>query len=205
MTPKIAVLDYDIGNVRSVIKAVEAAGGSPILTDDPEVIFSADGLIVPGVSAFGACMESLKKKNLVDFLKKYIESGKKYLGICLGYQILFESSEESPSASGLSIFKGKVKRFPEGLKIPHMGWNSVSTKKDSLMFAGIPDESYFYFVHSYYPEPEDNQIVSGTTIYGVNFASAIEYKNVIACQFHPEKSSKNGIMLLKNFIRWCLQ
>lgn len=203
MKTKIAILDYDIGNVKSVVKAVEVCGATAVLTDNPQIIVKSQGLIVPGVSAFGACIESLKKKNLTEFLKNYISSGRKYLGICLGYQILFESSEESPGYEGLSIFKGIVKRFPKNLKVPHIGWNSVKIAKQTEMFKDIPDESYFYFVHSYYPEPADKEIISGYTDYGIKFASCIESKNIMACQFHPEKSSKHGLQLIRNFIRWC--
>jgi glutamine amidotransferase len=203
MKPQIAVLDYDIGNVRSVVKAVEACGADPVLTDSPDVIYKSQGLIVPGVSALGACIKSLEKKNLTGFLKDYISGGRKYLGICLGYQILFESSEESPGFEGLSIFKGTVRRFPKNLKVPHIGWNSVKIPRQAVMFRGIPDESYYYFVHSYYPEPEDSKIISGYTDYGVKFASAVEFQNIMACQFHPEKSSKYGLLLIRNFVRWC--
>lgn len=203
MKTRIAVLDYDIGNVRSVVKALEYLGAEAVLTSEKEKIFNAHGLVVPGVSAFGACMTSLVRKNLVELLLEYINSGRKYLGICLGYQILFEKSEESPEAEGLSVFKGTVRKFPGGLRVPHIGWNSLNIKIQDGMFEGIQDGSYFYFVHSYFPEPEDPGIISATTEYGIEFASAVESENIRACQFHPEKSSKQGLKLLENFLRWC--
>jgi len=204
MKKKIAVLDYDIGNVRSVIKALEYVGADPVLTDNPAIILNSAGLVVPGVSAFGACIEKLQQKNLFEFLKEYLSSGRKYLGICLGYQILFDESEESPGVSGLKIFKGMVKKFPAGVKVPHIGWNSVRQSRTTMSYDGIADNAYFYFVHSFYPEPEDPEIVSGWTEYGITFASSIEHKNIWAVQFHPEKSSKNGLRLIKNFVRWCV-
>lgn len=202
MTIRIAVLDYDIGNVRSVAKALERSGAEVTLTADEEVIMNSAGLVVPGVSSFGACVQKLQEKELFDFLRSYISSGKKYLGICLGYQLLFEESEESPGFSGLSVFKGKVRRFQDNVRIPHIGWNEVEFKDSSEMFNGV-EKRYFYFVHSYYVDPEDKSIVSGWTEYGVRFASAIEVGNVWACQFHPEKSSTSGLKILENFIRWC--
>ncbi|MCX7831733.1 MAG: imidazole glycerol phosphate synthase subunit HisH, partial [Actinobacteria bacterium] len=165
-------------------------------------IMSSMGLIVPGVSSFGACVEKLKEKGLFEFLQKYIESGKKYLGICLGYQLLFESSEESPGIEGLCIFKGTVKRFGSGIKVPHIGWNTVQPVTGKTMFKDV-NSLYYYFVHSYYVEPNNKDIVSGYTDYGINFASSIEYQNIWACQFHPEKSSASGLQLLRNFVRWC--
>lgn len=203
MKKQIAVLDYDIGNVKSVIKALEYVGAEPVLTDDPDTILNSAGLVVPGVSAFGACVEKLQQKSLFEFLIEYLTSGRKYLGICLGYQILFEGSEESPGVSGLKIFKGMVKKFPAGVKVPHIGWNSVRQAKTAISYDGIADNTYFYFVHSYYPEPENTEIVSGWTEYGSIFASSIEHENIWAVQFHPEKSSQNGLKLLKNFVRWC--
>lgn len=202
MKSKIAVLDYDIGNVRSVVKALEHAGAEVLLTSDGKAIKDACGLVVPGVSAFGACIEKLEEKGLFDFLVDYLKSGRKYLGICLGYQILFEESEESPGYRGLSYLKGKVRKFTKGVKVPHIGWNEVEKKDESKMFSEVGGK-YFYFVHSYYVEPQDEEIVSGWTEYGDTFASAIEHENIWACQFHPEKSSGNGIALLKSFVRWC--
>lgn len=202
MKVRIAVLDYDIGNVRSVVKALEHAGAEVLLTSDTKKINGTYGLVVPGVSAFGACVEKLEEKELFGFLLEYLKSGKKYLGICLGYQILFEESEESPGYRGLSYLKGRVRKFTRGVKVPHIGWNEVEKKDDSQMFEQVKGR-FFYFVHSYFVEPVDGEIVSGWTEYGNRFASAIEHENIWACQFHPEKSSANGIALLKNFVRWC--
>lgn len=204
MSARIAVVDYGVGNVRSVIKALEYLGAKPVFTSNISEINSCSGLVVPGVSSFKACMASLSQHRLDAYLKDAIQSGKKYLGICLGYQILFEESEENPGVPGLGIFKGRVKMFSGKVKIPHMGWNEVRIEKDSMMFAGLKSGSYFYFVHSYFPQPEQTEIIAGTTEYGERFASAIEHGNVWACQFHPEKSSKNGLKILQNFIRWCV-
>lgn len=204
MSVRIGVVDYGVGNVRSVIKALEYLGARPVFTDSIAELESCRGLVVPGVSSFKACMENIARHRLDVFLKEAVASGKKYLGICLGYQVLFEESEENPGVKGLGIFKGKVKMFSTGVKIPHMGWNSININKNTAMFDGIKSGSYFYFVHSYYPAPEQPQIIAATTEYGEQFASAIEHENVWACQFHPEKSSANGLKVLENFIRWCV-
>jgi glutamine amidotransferase len=205
----IAIVDYGMGNLRSVHKALERVGISAIVTQDPGVIKKATGLVVPGVGAFKKAMENLKELGLVEPIKEFIESGRPFLGICLGLQILFSESEEFGVQSGLGIFKGRVVRFsfslpglsPSGnsLKVPHMGWNSVQVRKRFPSLEGIETGAHFYFVHSYYPVPEDPEIVATTTDYGVEFVSSIGRENLFACQFHPEKSQAVGLKVLKNF------
>ncbi|MFQ5433095.1 MAG: imidazole glycerol phosphate synthase subunit HisH [Nitrospinota bacterium] len=195
----IAIVDYDMGNLRSVQKGFEKVGASAAITRDPDVIASASRLVLPGVGAFGVCMEKLEGYNLIGPIKEFIASGKPFLGICLGLQLLFEESVEFGSKQGLGILKGKVLRFPKsGLKVPHMGWNSVELQKGSRLMEGIDDGSYFYFVHSYYVEPAGG-VTLGTTGYGLTFTSAVEKDNVFATQFHPEKSQKAGLKILENF------
>ncbi|NOZ64053.1 MAG: imidazole glycerol phosphate synthase subunit HisH [Caldiserica bacterium] len=206
----VVIVDYGMGNLRSVAKAVEKCGGSVAISNNPLHIEQAGRLILPGVGAFGKAMENLGKLKLVEPLKKKIEEGTPFLGICLGLQLLFEWSEEG-NVAGLSIIPGKVKKFlpTPGLKIPHMGWNNIKLtppgeRQDSPLtakiFREIPDNSYFYFVHSYYVEPDEEKIISSTTPYGIDFTSSITYKNMFACQFHPEKSSKIGLKLIQNFL-----
>jgi glutamine amidotransferase len=197
----IAILDYERGNLKSVSKALETIGAAYQVTRDPKVIGNADKLIVPGVGAFKDCMTNLESHGLVEPVKDFIRSGRPYLGICLGMQILMEESEEGGVYPGLGLFKGKVMRFSPDLKlkVPHMGWNSLRKEKDSRLLAGIEDESYVYFVHSYYVAPKDKKLVAAVTDYGLNFTSCIEHENVFAVQFHPEKSQKVGLNLLRNF------
>jgi len=195
----IAIVDYDMGNLRSVQKGFEKVGANAVITREAGVIAAASALVLPGVGAFGVCMEKLEGYGLIGPIKEFITSGKPFLGICLGLQLLFEESAEFGSKNGLGIFKGKVLRFPAGgIKVPHMGWNSVDLKKDSRLMEGIDDGSYFYFVHSYYVEPV-NGVTLGTTGYGLTFTSAVEMDNVFATQFHPEKSQKAGLKILENF------
>ena len=197
----IAIVDYDMGNLRSVQKGFEKIGASATITRDPKVIATASKLVLPGVGAFGVCMEKLESYRLIEPIKEFIASGKPFLGICLGLQLLFEESEEFGSKKGLSVLKGKVLRFPASeLKVPHMGWNSVELQKKSRLMEGIDDGSYFYFVHSYYVEPV-NSVTLGTTGYGKTFCSAVEMDNVFATQFHPEKSQKAGLKILENFAK----
>ncbi|MFC1690878.1 imidazole glycerol phosphate synthase subunit HisH [Nanoarchaeota archaeon] len=196
---KVAIVDYGAGNLKSVSKALDFLKVENIITDKPEDILEADKIILPGVGNFGDTMKQLKQKNLIEPIKQAIESGKSYLGICLGLQILFEKSQES-SELGLGIFKGKVVKFnSDKLKIPQIGWNNINIKKESKLFDGI-DKGYFYFVHSYYVVPEDKDIILTTTDYGGEFVSGIEKNNIYAVQFHPEKSGKVGLRLLRNFI-----
>ncbi|MBI3793261.1 MAG: imidazole glycerol phosphate synthase subunit HisH [Nitrospinae bacterium] len=197
----IAIVDYGMGNLRSVQKAFEKIGSPAIITRDADFIASASGLVLPGVGAFGLCMERLDGYSLSNPIRKYIESGRPFLGICLGLQLLFDESEEFGVQKGLGVLKGKVLRFPHGeLKVPHMGWNNVQTTKKSALFDGIPSDSYFYFVHSYYVAPEGD-VATGTTEYGINFVSSVEKENVYATQFHPEKSQSAGLKMLENFSR----
>jgi glutamine amidotransferase len=197
----IAIVDYGMGNLRSVQKAFEKVGSPAIITRDADFIMSASGLVLPGVGAFGLCMERLEGYSLIDPIKNYIASGKPFLGICLGLQLLFEESEEFGNQKGLGVLKGKVLRFPSGdLKVPHMGWNNVRTERDSALFEGIPSDSFFYFVHSFYVQPTES-VATGMTDYGVNFVSSVEKGNIYATQFHPEKSQRAGLRMLENFSR----
>lgn len=203
----IAIVDYGMGNLRSVHKAFESQGLDSVVTNDQKTILNASGLVLPGVGAFGDCIKNLREYNLIETIKDFIDSGRPYLGICLGYQILFEKSEESPDFKGLCILEGKVVRFKfdrkQNLKVPHMGWNQINIKKQSSMLDGIQNKSWFYFVHSYYPVPKDPSIIAITSNYGIEFAAAIEYKNIFASQFHPEKSSDHGLRIIKNFAQRC--
>jgi len=203
MEKVLGVVDYGLGNLRSVSKALEVLGVKVILSSDVRKLSEAKGLILPGVGAFKKGMENLEKLGLKDFLRESLNRGVPLLGICLGFQLLFTESEEGGRIKGLEILKGKVVRFSKGIKIPHMGWNQVEFKKDNNLFKEIPDKSFFYFVHSYYVEPEDKDIVISTTDYGGEFVSAINKENLWAVQFHPEKSSELGLRLLKNFISIC--
>ena len=198
----IAIVDYDAGNIKSVEKALLAMGETPVLTRDPEVILHADHIILPGVGSFGDAMENLHKFGLVDVIREAIDRKIPFLGICLGLQLLFESSEETPGVAGLGILKGKIVKIPAGpgLKIPHMGWNSLTVREGASLFKGLEKEPYVYFVHSYYLQAKDPDIVAATTQYGVTIHASVEKDNVFACQFHPEKSSKTGLAILKNFL-----
>jgi glutamine amidotransferase len=199
----IAILDYEMGNLRSVSKALETVGGVCQITRDPKVVAKAEKLVVPGVGAFRDCMAYLEKFNLTGPIRDFIATGRPYLGICLGMQILMELSTEGGEFPGLGIFPGKVLRFsPElQLKVPHMGWNQLILKKDSKLLAGLPDRSFVYFVHSYYVGETGKKIVAATTDYGIEFTSCIEKDNVYAVQFHPEKSQKVGLKILENFVK----
>ena len=198
----IAILDYDAGNIKSVEKAVEALGSEAVVTRDRDTILKADKVILPGVGAFGDAMEKLHRYGLVDVIKQVIEDGKPFLGICLGLQLLFDESEESPGVKGLGILPGKIVRFPDsiGMKIPQIGWNDLSFPHKGRLFEGLKDDPYVYFVHSYYLKADDEQIVTATTEYGVTVHASVEKGNVFACQFHPEKSSETGLKILKNFL-----
>lgn len=197
----IAIIDYDAGNLKSVEKALSSLGEDTVITRDPAVIKAADKAILPGVGSFGDAMQNLKDFGLVEVIREYAASGKPFLGICLGLQLLFEHSEESPGAEGLGILKGDILRIPpcEGLKIPHMGWNSLKIKEGSRLFQGIPQDTYVYFVHSYYLKAADENIVAASTEYSTFIHASVESGNVFACQFHPEKSSAAGLQILKNF------
>lgn len=198
----IGIIDYDAGNIRSVEKALSYLGEKTVVSRDPDILKSVDKVILPGVGSFGQAMENLHRYELVPVIRDMIEDGKPFLGICLGLQLLFESSEETPGVAGLGILKGKIVRIPEGpgLKIPHMGWNSLNVREGASLFKGLEKEPYVYFVHSYYLQAKDPKIVAATAEYGVTIHASVEKENVFACQFHPEKSSKTGLAILKNFL-----
>ena len=198
----VAIIDYDAGNLRSVEKALEALGAETVVTRDPEVIAGSSRVILPGVGSFGDAMERLNQYGLPDVIRRTVSGNKPFLGICLGLQLLFEESEESSGVPGLGILKGKILKIPqtEGLKIPHMGWNSLNLKPDSRLFAGIRDQEYVYFAHSYYLKAQEESQVAATTWYGTEIHAAVEAGNVFACQFHPEKSGDTGLRILKNFL-----
>ncbi len=196
----IAIVDYGMGNLRSVENAFKSMGYEAIITRDPARILNSSGLVLPGVGAFRDCMKNLNTYGLKEPLYKFIESKKPFLGICLGFQVLFEESEEFGLCKGLGILKGRVVRFSEDkLKIPHMGWNTIKIKKECPFLEGIKNFSYFYFVHSYYVIPDGKEIIATTTDYGVEFTSSIWKDNIFACQFHPEKSQRLGLKILKKF------
>ena len=198
----IAMIDYDAGNIKSVEKALQKLGADVVITKDPQEILGADKVILPGVGSFGDAMNNLKKYGLDEVIHQVVERGIPFLGICLGLQLLFERSDESPEAVGLGILKGEILRIPdaEGLKIPHMGWNSLHLQNNGRLFQGLKENDFVYFVHSYYLKAEDESIVKATTNYSVNIHASVERDNVFACQFHPEKSSDVGLQILKNFV-----
>lgn len=198
----IAIIDYDAGNIKSVEKAMALLGQKVIVTRDKDKILSADKVILPGVGSFGVAMGKIQQYGLGPVIRQVVKNGTPFLGICLGLHLLFEQSDESPGVPGLGILKGKILRIPEaeGLKIPHMGWNSLEFPVPGRLFKGLPEEPYVYFVHSYYLEAAEEQIVTAVTEYGTRIHASVEQGNVFACQFHPEKSSDTGIHILKNFV-----
>ena len=198
----IAIIDYDAGNVKSVEKALQFLGQEVVLTRDKELLLKADKVILPGVGAFGNAMEKLHQYGLVEVIHQIVEKKTPFLGICLGLQLMFESSEETPGVEGLGLLKGKIVRIPEkdGLKVPHVGWNDLQFPKESRLFKDFAGGEYVYFVHSYYLEAEDEKDVAATTEYGVHIHAAVEHDNIFACQFHPEKSASVGLQILKNFV-----
>lgn len=197
----IAIIDYDAGNIKSVEKALKTLGQDVVITRDAETILNADRVILPGVGAFGDAMGKLHDYNLVEVIHQVVEKKIPFLGICLGLQLMFESSEETPGVEGLGLLKGKIVKIPENgdLKIPHMGWNSLHFQNEGRLFANLPQDSYVYFVHSYYLQADDESIVKATTDYSTCIHASVEKDNVFACQFHPEKSSDVGLTILKNF------
>ncbi|MBE5863331.1 MAG: imidazole glycerol phosphate synthase subunit HisH [Lachnospiraceae bacterium] len=199
----IAIIDYDAGNIKSVEKAIQYLGEEAVVTRDRETILSADGVILPGVGAFGDAMEKLHAYGLVDVIHECVQKQIPFLGICLGLQLLFESSEESPGVKGLGVLEGKIVRLPaeSGLKIPHIGWNNLKFPKKGRLFEGVAEDSYVYFVHSYYLQAKDPEIVMATTEYGATIHASVEKGNIFACQYHPEKSSGVGLKMLENFIK----
>lgn len=196
----IVIVDYEAGNLRSVAKAIEYLGGKVQVTGNPEQVLKAEKVILPGVGAFGKAVHALEEKGLKSAIKEYIDSGKPFLGICLGLQLLYEESEESPGVKGFGMIPGKVVRFPKELKVPHLGWNTVLQKNNHPLWKGIPNACFFYFAHSYYGVPPET-MATGWTEYGIPFASAVALGNVFGVQFHPEKSQKWGLKLLENFIK----
>lgn len=195
----IAIIDYGMGNLRSVQKGFEHAGYPAQIVTEPEQVRGAKGVVLPGVGAFKDAMDNLRSAGLVEAIREVTAAGKPFLGICLGMQLLFDTSEEWGLNEGLGLIKGSVKKFPPGLKIPHMGWNQVQVVNPSPIVAGIDDSDMFYFVHSYYVDPAEAEVISTTTEYGMKFASIVSKANVFGIQFHPEKSSKLGLQILKNF------
>lgn len=198
----IAIIDYGVGNLRSVEKAFHNIGKEAVVTSDKELVLKADAVVLPGVGAYSDAMDSLRDAGMADIVMKVIEEGKPFLGICLGLQLLFEYSEEGGSrVEGLGIFKGAVKQLPSdmGLKVPHMGWNALEIKKDCALFRNLPHRPYVYFVHSYYLDSRDKDIVAATARYGIEFDVAINSGNVYATQFHPEKSGQVGLNILRNW------
>ena len=200
MTRMIAIIDYDAGNLKSVEKALKFLGEEAVITRQKEEILNADKVILPGVGAFGDAMHNLNQFGLVDVIKEVVDLGKPFLGICLGLQLLFGRREGSPGGEGLGILKGEILRIPDcpGLKIPHMGWNSLKIKPEAKLFKGLEDP-YVYFVHSYYLKAADESIVAATTEYSTIIHASVQSGNVFACQFHPEKSSRVGLQILRNF------
>lgn len=199
----VAVIDYDAGNIKSVEKAMVALGENVAVTREREEILAADHVILPGVGAFGDAMEKLHKYRLVEVIQETVDRGTPFLGICLGLQLLFESSEESTGVNGLGILRGNIVRLPEnqGLKIPHIGWNSLRFPNNGRLFEGVPEQSFVYFVHSYYLQAAESEIVTATAEYAATIHASVEKGNVFACQFHPEKSSDVGMKILRNFLR----
>ena len=198
----IAIIDYDAGNIKSVEKALLLLGEEVKITDDAQEILSADKVVLPGVGAFGAAMGNLERRGLVPVIRETVEKGTPFLGICLGLQLLFERSDEAPGVAGLGILPGEILRIPskEGLKIPHMGWNSLRLEHGGRLFDQVSEQSYVYFVHSYYLKAGEEEIVKASTEYGVHIHASVEKGNVFACQFHPEKSSEVGLRILSNFV-----
>ncbi|MBM3941745.1 MAG: imidazole glycerol phosphate synthase subunit HisH [SAR202 cluster bacterium] len=195
----IVVIDYQSGNLRSVAKALESVGVAPVVTGDPGLLDTADGLILPGVGSGPAAMSALRERGLVEPLRQFAGSGRPFLGVCLGLQLLLERTEEG-DAPCLGILKGRVRRLPAGLKVPHMGWNSVRFQKPHPLFQDIPQDTQFYFVHSYYADPLDREGVAGVTEYGIPFCSVYAKDNLAATQFHPEKSGALGLRIYRNFV-----
>lgn len=200
--PRLGLIDYGSGNLRSVSKALEAAGGHITRIERGPIAGGFDALVLPGVGAFGDSVNQLKNRDLFVSLQEWLNDGRRFLGVCLGFQLLFESSEESPEVAGLGIFQGQVRKFsPARVKVPQIGWNLVEwTEHAHTLYGDLPPDPYFYFVHSYYPQPKDESIVAGYTEYGDSFAAAVATKNLLATQFHPEKSQESGLLLLRQFL-----
>jgi glutamine amidotransferase len=202
-SPSIAVLDYGIGNLRSAEKALCHLGADAALTDDPAVVQRARGVVLPGVGAFGACMQALNKSGLEDVARRAATDGRPFLGVCVGMQMLFEGSDEDPDVPGLGIVEGRVTQLPSTVRLPQIGWNTLECQAGSRLLAGLPEPAWLYFVHSFAPEPRDADVVAAWCDYGRRFAAAIERGPLWATQFHPEKSSTTGLTLLANFVDAC--
>ncbi len=198
----IAIIDYGAGNIRSVSRAVGLYAADYVVTSEPAVVAGAAAVILPGVGAAGDTIRGLERHGMIDAVKAVIAAGTPYFGICMGLQVLLTASEEDGGTPCLDVYPGTVRRFPKGLTVPHMGWNQVRQTQAHPMFAGIPDEAYFYFVHSYYTMPDDAALTAGATDYGVTFPSVLARDNVFATQFHPEKSAAMGLRLYENFVAW---
>lgn len=201
MSSEIVIVDYGMGNLHSVNKAIAAVGGTPVISSDPVVIAQAEKLILPGVGAFGDCMANLQQAGLVPVLQEYLQSGRPFLGICLGMQVLFEGSDEAPGVAGLGYFKGQVKKLQTSLKIPHMGWNQLHLHSASPLLKAAEHE-YVYFVHGFHAEPQEAEIVTAVCDYGMKVTASVGWGSVQAFQFHPEKSSRVGLGLLRAFKEW---
>lgn len=197
----LVIIDYDASNLHSVRKALQALGYQPTVTNDPAEVAAADGLVLPGVGAAGDAMRHLRELGLIPVLQDFAASGKPFFGVCVGMQLMFETSEEDGGVECLGLLRGHVRRLPPGPKVPHMGWNAVQLRRAHPAFAAIPDGSYFYFVHSYYVEPDDPSVVLGETEHGIPFAASIAAGNLLGVQFHPEKSGQLGLRLYDNFAR----
>jgi glutamine amidotransferase len=202
---KLVIIDYDASNLHSVRKALQALGHAPIVSNDPTTVAGADAVILPGVGAAGDAMRHLTELGLIPILRQFVADGRPFLGVCVGMQLMFELSEEDGGIRGLGLLPGIVRRLPPGPKIPHMGWNSVSLRGQHPAFADVPNDSYFYFVHSYYPDPADGSTVLGETEHGVRFACVVGRDNLLGVQFHPEKSGELGLRLYDNFVRRCVR
>ena len=198
---RIAILDYGVGNLRSVEKAFAAAGSNAIVSDDERVLREAEALVLPGVGAFAACMKALSARGFDELIRERVTEGTPVLGVCVGMQMLFEESEEFGKTSGLGLMRGRVRRFPDELLVPQVGWNQVRQPRQHVLMDGIEDQSFFYFVHSYYCEPDDPAVVIGETDYGASYASVVAQGSICGVQFHPEKSQAAGVRLLGNFAR----
>lgn len=201
----IAIVDYGAGNLRSVVNAISRLGYRPRITNSPSEVLNARALILPGVGAAADTMENLKALGLASSIRQFIAEGRPFLGICLGLQILFTGTEEGGWYECLGIIPGRVRKLPPGLKVPHMGWNQVKQRLSHPVFDGIPDEANFYFVHSYYVEPDDSSLVAGETDYGIPICSVLARGNLVATQFHPEKSGEMGLRMYDNFIKLAMQ
>jgi glutamine amidotransferase len=196
----VVVVDYGMGNLKSVLNAFAKLGAEVAVSGDPRAVEDASAIVVPGVGAFGRCMENLEERGLAPAIRDHLRRKKPYLGICLGMQVLFESSEEAPGVKGLGVIRGNVPRFTGSMKVPHMGWNSITIRKESPILKGVAPGDFFYFVHSYYCAPDDRSVIATTTDYDGPFASSVDTGSLFACQFHPEKSQRVGLTLLKNFL-----